>query len=51
MASAMAITYYKLITANPPRRSIEDVKPESLRAEVQAMLDADVEIDNEESAN
>lgn len=41
MASAMANIYYKLITSNPPKKSIEDVKPESLRKEVQAMLDAD----------
>lgn len=47
MASAMANIYYKLITATPPRKTIEDVKPESLRAEVQAMLDADKEDSNE----
>lgn len=40
MASSMANIYYKLITANPPRKSIEDVNPASLRAEVQALLDA-----------
>ena len=48
MASAMANVYYKLITADPPRKTIEDVKPESLREEVQALLDADKCDDAEE---
>lgn len=47
MASAMANVYYKLIKNN--KRTIDQVQPDSLKEEVQAMLDAEAKETTTES--